>query len=385
MTKAAYTIPNFYLLTILLLVTCLLTTCGVRPIKGEAIRVIQLVTIGESHEEVTDVIETRNCCGAAPEKKTVSCSAGTSSQLAVTVGVSGGASAIAELTIEPSVEIALGLNRDSGESLELETPPPNYIHRYRVTKIYTIKSGEVLLKYSSGAEIPGEYRFQASCSLRIESGIETLFCSEICPTTSLDTSLELAQLPTATFLVEPTNTTTFTPEPTATATPLPTLTATLVPLPTSPPPTPTLFNPIDVGAFQVEGYQENGVSFEATVTGRYKFTIIGGAYSPWPTDDYPGNQGWLTTLYIYKNREASWGTRETGLTGPVNPDYSIGSGTILPSKEQAEDLARGKFISIDLSAGNYLLFVPIDEKTAYNFPSNNRGEVLLSVFIIAPQ
>ena len=147
------------------------------------------------------------------------------------------------------------------------------------------------------------------------------------------------------------------------------------------PPTPTPV-PVVVGTVRVPGYLEDGARFNCEKTGRYVITIDSGAYSPWPTDDYPGNQGWLTTLYIYENGSVEWGTRETGLTGPVSPDYSIGWGEPKPTQSEAESVARGMSITVDLQAGDYLTFVPIDEQTAYNYPANNRGEVVLSVSLI---
>jgi hypothetical protein len=132
----------------------------------------------------------------------------------------------------------------------------------------------------------------------------------------------------------------------------------------------------------VPGYEE-GIVFSAAISGKHKIVITGGAYSPTPSEDYPGPRGWMTTLYVYINRPVEWGLRpESGLIGPVNPDLEIGNGELRPSKEEAEEFVIGWSSVIDLQAGDELTFVPIDEKDFYDKPANNRGEVNLMIYII---
>lgn len=129
----------------------------------------------------------------------------------------------------------------------------------------------------------------------------------------------------------------------------------------------------------VPGYAEDGVRFIAPATGTYQIMIEGGAYSPWPNNTYPGNQGWMTKLFIYKNHAISWGNRESGLVGPIGPDLTLGMGDPIPDRIEAEDVGKGMSVSMHLLANDKLIFVPIDEKGAYDSPENNRGEVRLRI------
>ncbi len=78
-----------------------------------------------------------------------------------------------------------------------------------------------------------------------------------------------------------------------------------------------------------------------------------------------------------------WGARETGLIGPIDPDKSIGWGAPKPTQGEAEALALGMSVTIDLIAEDYLIFVPIDEQAAYSFPANNRGDITLNITLIS--
>lgn len=140
-------------------------------------------------------------------------------------------------------------------------------------------------------------------------------------------------------------------------------------------PTPT---PIEVEMLTVLGSVETGEPFpvEMSGVGGYLITVESGAYSPWPSDDHPGNQGWLTMLYVYKTRDVEWDIRESGLEGPVNPDYEIGDGEPQLKREDAERSARGMRITVELQGGDYLTFVPLDERAFYY---DNRGDVILSI------
>jgi hypothetical protein len=65
----------------------------------------------------------------------------------------------------------------------------------------------------------------------------------------------------------------------------------------------------------------------------------------------------------------------------VNPDYSVGSWNFdaWTTQEQAISAGKGSAITVSLQAGDYLIFVPVDERTAYNYPAPNRGKVSIEV------
>jgi hypothetical protein len=181
--------------------------------------------------------------------------------------------------------------------------------------------------------------------------------------------------PTNTSLPSPTPTPTS--EPLATKTPLPSPTPVLTntPLP-SPTPTPTP----KPQTFIIPGYQDAGVRVNIPTTGIYRFTIEDGAYSPWPTDNYPGNRGWFTLLHIYKNRSITWGKTPWEKIGPIEPDFTLGVGEYMPDKNDAISAAKGASLNLKLGANDYLIFVPIDEQGQY---ADNRGEIEMSITFLS--
>lgn len=166
---------------VILLVSC---CSSPRAAMHESWTLIQLLTQEERREAITEIIHVRNC--GVLERKSVDCSAGTSNDLSVALGVSTGLALGLDLTIDPSVASELGFNRASGESLQLETPPQGYVYLFVVTKEYSITSGRVRARSSSGEERDGAYTFHASCSLKIES-METLTCAQATDIVSLPT------------------------------------------------------------------------------------------------------------------------------------------------------------------------------------------------------
>jgi hypothetical protein len=170
-----------YRLIPLALIICSISACnGTRAVAGETWTVTKILTQGESIESVTEPVDVRNCCGVV-EKKSVSCSAGTQNELSLSFGGSTGFQAGAEISIDASVETVLGFSRESGESLELESPLVNYAYRYSVTKTFTVIAGEALMRSSNGNEQPTAYKFLSRCSLKIEPNRETFACQETCP------------------------------------------------------------------------------------------------------------------------------------------------------------------------------------------------------------
>lgn len=148
-----------------LLCLCLaLSACGGRAIANETWALIQLLTKGERADQSTEVVEVRNC--GVPENKTTSCSAGTSNSLSVSGSLGG---SIEVVNIQGGLGADLGIGRDSGESVDLETPPDGYIYRYTVNKEYRVIEGQAVAKSSGGKEETVNYNFHASCSIQIVS------------------------------------------------------------------------------------------------------------------------------------------------------------------------------------------------------------------------
>lgn len=150
---------------VLITIGLLLTSCGAKAVTNETWALVELMTKGERVDTVTEVIEVRNC-GVA-ERKTVTCSAGTTNELNVSLG--GGISLGEGFSgqIDGNIITGLGLGRDSGEGLDLDIPAEGSIYRYTLNKEFRIVSGEVLARSSNGDERKAGYTFQANCSLRI--------------------------------------------------------------------------------------------------------------------------------------------------------------------------------------------------------------------------
>jgi len=158
-------------------------------------------------------------------------------------------------------------------------------------------------------------------------------------------------------------------QPTPTNTPI-------FPTSTPPPPAPSPTPEPQKQVFTVPGYQDAGVKLPIPATGLYRITVEDGAYTPWPTDDHPDFRGWTTILPVYKNKEIVWGMTDHNLPGPIQADLNLGIGGYILDMNQAISTAKGASLNLQLEAGDYLVFVPYDEKGQY---ADNRGEMKLSV------
>ena len=140
----------------------------------ESWRVVKLLTQGEQIESITDIRTVRRC-GPIIENKSVSCIAGTNNELSFSNATEVGISLGVELGVEAEVGNALGLNRESGEELDLITPETDGIYQYIITTEYRVVAGEALAQSTQGRETNMTYSFQATCSLQIEA-VEVMSC-----------------------------------------------------------------------------------------------------------------------------------------------------------------------------------------------------------------
>lgn len=127
--------------------------------------------------------------------------------------------------------------------------------------------------------------------------------------------------------------------------------------------------------------EENGDRVDITKTGVYKVEYIGDAYSPWPDEQAQDYQGWTTIIRIYINREIEWGLTEFGLIGPINFDNYLTSGGYYINQNDAITNATEKSRILTLKAGDFLVFVTLDEKGRY---FDNREKVDISITYIGP-
>jgi hypothetical protein len=135
--------------------------------------------------------------------------------------------------------------------------------------------------------------------------------------------------------------------------------------------------PLQKETLTIPGYAQNGIRFEATSTSNHRITILEGAYNTWPPGSGSENQ-WRTIIHIYKNSDIHWGKTSYGFIQPIEQDFAIGrfESSANTTQEDAEVSVKGQSIEIYLQAGDFLIFVPIDEKDSY---AENRGEIILEV------
>ncbi len=154
--------------------------------------------------------------------------------------------------------------------------------------------------------------------------------------------------------------------------------------PTEIPPTPTTLpllpstatlEPV-TSVIPVWAIEENGVQVNINTSGVYKVEYLGDAYSPWPNKQAEGYQGWTTIVRIYVNRAVEWGRTEYGLIGPINQDDYLSPGGYYLDKNQAISTSAGDSRTFRLNAGEYLIFVTLDEKGRY---SDNQGKVDIGI------
>jgi hypothetical protein len=165
-----------YYLVITVLATLITACSGEDQANSETWSLVDLISKGEESSVAIESVMVRNC-GAA-ERKTIECSAGTSSDLSVSLvgGVQLGEGVIGSIDI--SVTNGLGIGRNSGESLALDTPAEGNIYVYTIEKVYRVIFGKMLVHSSTGGGIEADYAFNASCSLTIKT-VETVVCSDI--------------------------------------------------------------------------------------------------------------------------------------------------------------------------------------------------------------
>lgn len=147
--------------------------------------------------------------------------------------------------------------------------------------------------------------------------------------------------------------------------------------------------PTSLGMLHIPGSREEGVRFTASRKGRYIFTYAGGAYSPWP-EAQPAQARWRTGISVYKNRPIEWIQRPHGpeddksfiYKEPSNPDGFIGNYDVTTQSKAISIAQAASNLQFDLRAGEYLIFVAMDDQGWYNNPAPNVGEVIFEVWFI---
>jgi hypothetical protein len=117
-----------------------------------------------------------------------------------------------------------------------------------------------------------------------------------------------------------------------------------------------------------------GIKYTASLSGIYRVTYISGA-ARGPDKTPSGDCGyctpnwpcWTNQIYIYKNRDVSWGPSDRpSICQPIpsSPDYSFGDGAHY-SLQESEMAAQGHFFDVSLNSGDWLVFTVVDFKNSY--------------------
>lgn len=130
----------------------------------------------------------------------------------------------------------------------------------------------------------------------------------------------------------------------------------------------------------VPGNDQNGVRVELPGSGNCTFTYVSGAYSPYPSDTYPGvdpHGAWIAVIRIYINRLIDWKPQEPGnWIEPMYPDAEVGAYGFSESVAAAQSINTGAGQAVPVSSPGYAILVAIDQKGAYQ---DNRGAVDLNI------
>ncbi len=138
----------------------------------------------------------------------------------------------------------------------------------------------------------------------------------------------------------------------------------------------------------VPGNEINGVTWTTPTTGTYRFTITGGAFSPWGCDAQfsepdcsdPGSKwcwGWHANTIgcIDRSPWSSCPPQNCQFEAPAC-DFAFGDGCYWTTSQKAEAASLGMFVDVSLNVGQVVLLLAPDHKGFY---AANRGGVYVSI------
>jgi hypothetical protein len=133
---------------------------------------------------------------------------------------------------------------------------------------------------------------------------------------------------------------------------------------------------VSADTIYVAGTNDAGVKWVAPESGIYRFTIVSGAVSPYPSDDISGMY-WDHVLHIFNNSPIRWEIPD-GVSGRMGPgfDYYLGDGVMYSSSNAAETAGIGKYVTIPMDVGKYVILITPDVEGEYY---NDRGGITVSI------
>jgi len=120
----------------------------------------------------------------------------------------------------------------------------------------------------------------------------------------------------------------------------------------------------------IDSTNKNGIKFIVPEQGRYKFSIIEGAYTVYEEEQ---NMGWLTIVSIFINRPLEFEDTEYGPC-PINEDTTIGFGDLKATFNEAENTAKGSSVIRNLNQDDYVILVISD-----SYYQDNSGSIKIKI------
>jgi hypothetical protein len=103
----------------------------------------------------------------------------------------------------------------------------------------------------------------------------------------------------------------------------------------------------------LDSTNKEGIKILVTESGKYKFTILEGAYTIYGEQF---NKGWSSLISIFINKPMEFEDTESG-PYPINEDTTIGFGDLKPTFNEAENIAKDSSIVRGLNQDDYIILV----------------------------
>lgn len=141
-----------------------------------------------------------------------------------------------------------------------------------------------------------------------------------------------------------------------------------------------------IETIDISSKNRSGEKFVAPQTGRYRITLIGGAYTAW-SEEHERNwkesgignkfEGWKTKVSIYINKAGEFGIETEFGRSASNENTTIGSWIFKPTYSEAEAAGRGSNIVLSLNQNDYIILIVPD-----SYYLDNRGTIKIRIDII---
>jgi hypothetical protein len=132
-----------------------------------------------------------------------------------------------------------------------------------------------------------------------------------------------------------------------------------------------------LGIIRILGNSNQGIQIKVPETGIYRFSYKSGSYATYPVGGAPKDlKTWLTAVCFFRGDRALWdGTRlrtEDALLRLTDVGYRL-------SAEEAENVAYGQYLDVQLTEGDILTLIAVDHLDAY---ADNPGQIVIEWLLV---